>query len=212
MRSRLIVAVIAMVAVVAASNFLVQFPVSLRLGPLNLADFLTWGAFSYPFAFLVTDLTNRHFGPGIARVVVVIGFAVGVTLSIYLATPRVAAASGTAFLIGQLLDIAIFSQLRAKVWWLPPLFAPLIGSALDTLIFFSLAFAPLFAGLDLAFGHADGSLAFPAPLLGVGMMVPLWASLAAGDFSVKFLAAGLLLAPYRVFMGSIGRRALPVGV
>jgi uncharacterized PurR-regulated membrane protein YhhQ (DUF165 family) len=210
MRSRFVVAIIAMVVVVTASNILVQFPVSLRLGPLNLADFLTWGAFSYPFAFLVTDLTNRHFGPGVARVVVVIGFVVGAGLSFYLSTPRVAAASGTAFLIGQLLDIAIFSRVRAKIWWLPPLFAPLIGSALDTLIFFSLAFAPLFAGIDLAFGHADGSLAFPAPLLGIGMMVPLWVSLAAGDFAVKFLAAGVLLAPYRVFMGAVGRRAVPI--
>jgi uncharacterized PurR-regulated membrane protein YhhQ (DUF165 family) len=210
MRSRFVVAIIAMVVVVTASNILVQFPVSLRLGPLNLADFLTWGAFSYPFAFLVTDLTNRHFGPGVARVVVVIGFAFGAALSFYLSTPRVAAASGTAFLIGQLLDIAIFSRLRTRIWWLPPLFAPLIGSALDTLIFFSLAFAPLFAGIDLAFGHADGSLAFPAPLLGIGMMVPLWVSLAAGDFGVKFLAAGLLLAPYRVFMGAMTRKSVPV--
>lgn len=207
MRTRLLLAVVAMVVVVAASNILVQFPVKAHLGPFNLADFLTWGAFSYPFAFLVTDLTNRHFGPGRARMVVIFGFAVAVALSVYLATPRIAIASGTAFVIGQFLDIAIFSRLRMKVWWLPPLFAPLIGSALDTCIFFSLAFAPLFSGLDLWFGLADGSLPMAAPLLGIGALVPLWVSLAAGDFSVKFLAAGLLLAPYRVLMGSLTRRA-----
>ena len=206
MRIRLALAALAMVAVVAASNILVQYPVQIRIGALNLADFLTWGAFSYPFAFLVTDLTNRHFGPAIARRVVVAGFVVGVALSVYLATPRVAAASGTAFHVGQLLDIAIFSRLRARVWWLPPLFAPIMGSTIDTLIFFSLAFAPIFGGLDLWFGMADASLPMPARLLGIGGMVPLWTSLAAGDFAVKFLAAGLLLAPYRVLMGSLTRR------
>lgn len=190
-----------MVAVVAASNVLVQFPVAAKLGPLNLADFLTWGAFTYPFAFLVTDLTNRRFGAPIARRVVVAGFVVGGLVSVYLATPRVAAASCTAFLVGQLLDIAVFSRLRRGIWWKGPLAASLCGSAIDTLIFFSLAFSPLFAGLDLWFGRADGSLAFPAPLLGIGTMVPLWISLAAGDFSVKFLAAGILLAPYRLLMG-----------
>lgn len=193
--------VLAMVVVVAASNVLVQFPVAARLGSLNLADFLTWGAFSYPLAFLVTDLTNRRLGAGVARRVVVAGFVVGVLVSAYLASPRVATASCTAFLVGQMLDIAVFSRLRRGIWWRGPLLASLIGSALDTLIFFSLAFAPLFAGLDLWFGRPDGSLAFPAQLLGVGALVPLWISLAAGDFSVKFLAAGVLLAPYRLLMG-----------
>jgi uncharacterized PurR-regulated membrane protein YhhQ (DUF165 family) len=202
-------AVLAMVAVVAASNVLVQYPFAVRLGGLNLADLLTWGAFSYPVAFLVTDLTNRHFGPSIARRVVVVGFAVGVVLSIWLATPRVAIASGSAFIIGQFLDIAIFSRLRGRVWWLPPTIGPLIGSMLDTLIFFSLAFAPVFGFIDLAFGMSEASLGVPAPFFGVGAPAPLWLSLAAGDFSVKFLAAGLLLAPYRVFMGSLARRAEP---
>jgi uncharacterized PurR-regulated membrane protein YhhQ (DUF165 family) len=203
-----IVPVLAMVAVVAASNVLVQFPVAAKLGPLNLADFLTWGAFSYPFAFLVTDLTNRRFGPAIARRVVIVGFIVGALVSVYLATPRVATASCTAFLVGQLLDIAVFSRLRRGIWWKGPLAASLCGSAIDTLIFFSLAFSPLFAGLDLWFGLADGSLALPAPLLGVGAMVPLWISLAAGDFSVKFLAAGALLAPYRLLMGPMPQPAV----
>lgn len=205
MRTRLLLAVFAMVVVVAASNILVQFPVEAHLGPFNLAAFLTWGAFTYPVAFLVTDLTNRHFGPRLARRVVIAGFAVAVAVSVYLSTGRIATASGTAFVVGQLVDIFIFSRLRAKVWWLPPLVSPLLGSALDTGLFFTLAFAPLFGGLDTLFGLANSSLPMPAPLLGIGPMVPLWTSLAVGDFSVKFLAACVLLAPYRVLMGSLTR-------
>lgn len=194
--------VLAMVVVVAASNVLVRYPVEATLGPVNFADFLTWGAFTYPFAFLVNDLTNRRLGAGAARRVVLAGFIVGVIVSAYLASPRVATASCTAFLIGQLLDIAVFSRLRRGIWWRGPLLASLMGSAIDTLIFFSLAFAPVFAGLDLGFGRPDGSLGMPAALLGLGGPVPLWTSLACGDFLVKFLAAGLLLAPYRMLMGS----------
>ena len=107
MFARFAAAIAAMVAIVAASNFLVQFPVQLQLGPLNLADLLTWGAFTYPVAFLVTDLTNRHFGPQRARLVVVAGFVVAVILSVWLATPRIAIASGTAFLVAQLLYIEL---------------------------------------------------------------------------------------------------------
>ena len=196
MLARFLVAVAAMVAVVAASNFLVQFPVEAHLGAINLADILTWGAFSYPVAFLVTDLTNRHLGPARARLVVVCGFAVAVVLSIWLASPRIAIASGTAFLLAQFLDISIFDRLRRSAWWHAPLFSSLVSSALDTIIFFGLAFAAPFAVLDTMFGRADGSLAFPAPLLGVGPEVELWLSLALGDFLVKLVLAGLLLAPY----------------
>lgn len=196
MLARFLVAVAAMVAVVAASNFLVQFPVQAQLGGINLADLLTWGAFTYPVAFLVTDLTNRALGPNRARLVVVCGFAVAVVLSIWLATPRIAIASGTAFLVAQLLDVSIFHRLRHSAWWQAPLFSSLVSSALDTLIFFSLAFAAPFAVLDTMFGRADGSLAFPAPLLGVGPEVELWLSLGAGDFLVKLAMAGLMLAPY----------------
>ena len=196
MFARFAAAVAAMVAVVAASNFLVQFPVQARLGPIDLADLLTWGAFTYPVAFLVTDLTNRHFGPQRARLVVVAGFAVAVILSVWLATPRIAIASGTAFLLAQFLDISIFDRLRRHPWWHAPLFSSLVSSALDTALFFSLAFAVPFAGLDTVFGRADGSLAFPAPLLGVGPEVELWVSLAAGDFLVKLVLAALCLAPY----------------
>ncbi|HQZ11624.1 MAG TPA: VUT family protein [Devosia sp.] len=215
MLARFLVAVAAMVVVVAASNFLVQFPVHASLGPVDLSQILTWGAFSYPVAFLVTDLTNRHFGPSLARLVVVCGFAVAVVLSIYLATPRIAIASGSAFLIAQFLDISIFDRLRRGEWWHAPLFSSLVSSALDTVIFFSLAFAAPFAMLDTMFGRQDGSLAFPAAFLGVGPETQLWVSLAAGDFLVKLLLAALCLAPYgaliRFLTDRVAARATPAG-
>lgn len=208
MFARFIAAIAAMVAVVAASNFLVQFPVQARLGPVDLADLLTWGAFTYPLAFLVTDLTNRHFGPQGARLVVVIGFVMAVALSVLLASPRIAIASGSAFLIAQLLDVAIFDRLRASAWWRAPLISSVAGSVIDTLIFFSLAFAAPFSVLDTAFGRADGSLTFPAPFLGIGTEVELWMSLAAGDLVVKLLVAAALLAPYKVLRGLLADRVI----
>jgi queuosine precursor transporter len=211
--SRFFWAVLAMVAVVAASNFLVQYPVRAMFGPIDLSQILTWGAFSYPFAFLVTDLTNRRFGPSGARLVVVSGFAVAVVLSVFLATPRIAIASGSAFLVAQFLDISIFDRLRRGQWWQAPLFSSLVSSALDTLLFFSLAFAAPFAALDAMFGRADGSLDFPAPMLGVGAEVPLWVSLAAGDFLVKLLLALVCLAPYGALLRVISDRfAKPASV
>ena len=218
MLARLLAAIAAMVVVVAASNILVLYPLQAQLGPVNLADLLTWGAFTFPFAFLITDLTNRYDGARNARLVVLVGFLVGLGVSFYLSsnplpwnggglpatTQRIALASATAFLVGQLLDIAVFSRLRAsKAWFLPPLAGSLFGSIIDTTIFFTLAFAPALASIDLAFGMSDNSLGFPAPWLGVGPEVPLWISLASGDFLVKFLAALLLLAPYRALMGKI---------
>lgn len=203
-------AVLAMAAVVSASNVLVQYPVAATLGPVNLGDILTWGAFSYPVAFLVTDLTNRRFGPQGARLVVLVGFVIAVALSIWLASPRIAIASGTAFLVAQLLDIAIFDRLRAGHWWQAPLFSSLVSSALDTLIFFGLAFSSPFALLDTSLGLVDGSLAFPAPFLGIGADVPLWISLAAGDFLVKLLLTGVLLAPYKGLLGWFTDRTVRV--
>jgi queuosine precursor transporter len=203
MRARLFAAIAAMVVVVTASNILVQYPVAFDLGPVHLGDLLTWGAFTYPFAFLVTDLTNRYDGPNRARLVVVIGFVVALALSFYLSTPRIAIASASAFLVGQLLDIAIFSRLRNRFWIVPPLTGSLLGSLIDTLIFFTIAFAPVMGFIDGWFGMEDGSLGFGAPWLGVGPEVPLWTSLATGDFLVKFLAALLLLAPYRVLIGKV---------
>ncbi|MBD8067025.1 queuosine precursor transporter [Devosia sp. PTR5] len=218
MLSRFVGAIVAMVIVVAASNVLVLYPFQVQLGPVNLADLLTWGAFTFPFAFLVTDLTNRFDGARNARLVVLVGFLVGLGVSFYLSyhplpwnaggapatTQRIALASATAFVVGQLLDIAVFSRLRAsRNWLLPPLAGSLFGSVIDTTIFFTVAFAPALAFVDAAFGLPDGSLAFPAPWLGIGPEVPLWLSLASGDFAVKFLAALVLLAPYRALMGRL---------
>ncbi len=187
-----------MAAVVVLSNVLVQHPFAFRLGRLDLADLLTWGAFSYPLAFLVTDSTNRLLGPRVARRVVYCGFALALVLSVWFATPRIAIASGSAFLAAQLLDIFIFNRLRERVWWMAPSFSSLISSAVDTLIFFSLAFAPLFVML----GANDDFATSSAPLLGLYPLdVPRWLSWALGDFSVKLLMAAFALIPYRVIIG-----------
>ena len=191
----------AMAAVVLASNYLVQFPVHGRLGDLVLADLLTYGAFTYPLAFLVTDLTNRRLGPVAARRVVVAGFVVAVVLSALLATPRIAIASGSAFLVAQLLDVAVFNRLRTAAWWRAPAVSSLIGSAVDTALFFSLAFAATFAVL----GPNDPFAIEGAALLGVlPMESSRWVSWALGDFAVKLIVAALALIPYRVAIGLMG--------
>jgi queuosine precursor transporter len=182
--------VAAMAVVVVASNILVQYP----FGHFGLRDLLTWGAFTYPIAFLVNDLTNRRFGKEAARKVVFAGFALAVVLSIWLATPRIAIASGSAFLVAQLLDTQIFDRLRNDAWWKPPLVSTVIGSVVDTILFFSLAFAASFAFLDTGLGMEDGSLGFAVPFFGTE--VPLWMSLAFGDFCVKMLVGLVMLAPY----------------
>lgn len=182
---RLIAPVIAMTLVVVASNILVQYPFT----PFDLGDYLTWGAFTYPVAFLVTDLTNRRYGPRVARQLVIVGFALAVILSIGLATPRIAAASGTAFLVGQLLDITVFNRLRQQAWWRAPFVGSVIGSALDTALFFSLAFA------------GDPDMIGPVNLFGTD--VALWQSLAVFDFSVKMLIALVALLPYGALMSVI---------
>ncbi len=161
-------AALAMVVIVSAANWLVQFPIN---------DWLTWGAFSFPFAFLVTDLTNRRFGPGAARRVIVAGFVVAALLSALLATPRIAAASATAFLLGQLLDVTIFNRLRRQAWWRAPFVSSVIASAVDTAVFFGIAF--------------------------VGTGLP-WVTWGLGDLAVKLAFALFCLAPYRVLMAVIG--------
>src|SRR5690606_22621376 len=125
--------VAAMIVVVAASNFLVQFPFE----HFGLGEILTWGAFTYPVAFLVNDLTNRRFGPHSARKVVLAGFAIAVVISVWLSRPRIAIASGTAFFCGQMLDLVVFNRLRRQVWWRAPLASVIVGAAFDTVIFFS---------------------------------------------------------------------------
>lgn len=186
--------VAAMAATVAASNVLVQYP----FAHFGFQDLLTWGAFTYPVAFLVTDLANRNHGAAAARKVVYVGFAMAVLLSIWLATPRIALASGTAFLVAQLIDVLVFDRLRARVWWQAPLVSSLIGAVVDTVLFFSIAFAARFAMLDTSLGLEDGSLGFPVPFL--GGEAPLWVSLALGDFCVKVVMALVALAPYGVLL------------
>jgi queuosine precursor transporter len=213
--------ILAMALVVVASNVLVQFPVSGTVGPLSLADILTWGAFTYPFAFLVTDLANRRFGPGFARLVVFAGFIVAVVCSLVVPNwlyglgligfesepgrlARIAAASGSAFLFAQLLDVTIFNRLRRQSWWRAPVVSSLLGSVIDTVIFFSIAFAALFAFA----GPGDGFASETAPLLGVfGLDLPRWVSWAVGDLSVKLIIAILALIPYRLIMARLSAPA-----
>jgi queuosine precursor transporter len=214
--------VAAMALVVVASNILVQFPVQGYVGTLALADLLTWGAFTYPFAFLVTDLANRRYGPLAARSIVFFGFVLAVACSIivppllfslglieYGATAgrlvRIAAASGAAFLAAQLLDVTVFNRLRRQGWWRAPVFASLAGSVLDTAIFFSVAFAALFAFV----GPEDAFALEPAPLLGIfGVDAARWISWAIGDLSVKLLIAVFALIPYRLIAARWSQPAL----
>lgn len=202
----------AMAVVVVASNVLVQFPVQGTVGGLALADLLTWGAFTYPLAFLVTDLANRRFGPALARRVVFVGFVLAVACSI--AVPpllfrmglvgfeteaarlaRIAVASGAAFLAAQLLDITVFNRLRRLAWWRAPVFGSLAGSVFDTALFFTLAFAPAFSVL----GPDDAFAVENAPLLGMlAVEAPRWVSWAVGDLSVKLAIAVFALIPYRL--------------
>ena len=189
-----------MTLVVVASNFLVQFPLNATVAGINLADILTWGAFTYPIAFLITDLTNRQFGPQTARKVVFAGFVVGVGLSFYTAVPRIAIASGSAYLAGQLLDISVFNRLRRQAWWRAPLVGSLIGSALDTIIFFSFAFAAFF----VFFGPNEPFALETAPILGVlSIDAPRWISWALGDFTVKMLVGLIMLLPYGALMNTL---------
>jgi uncharacterized PurR-regulated membrane protein YhhQ (DUF165 family) len=172
---------------------LVQHPFT----PWGLQDYLTWGAFTYPVAFLITDLANRRFGPATARLVVFCGFVIAVALSVWLATPRIAIASGSAFLLAQLLDVSVFDRLRNRVWWLPPLVSTVIGSGLDTLVFFGLAFSQA-ANL---IGAGDAFASEAAPLLGLfAVEAPRWVSWALGDLAVKLIVGLSMLLPYGMLM------------
>ena len=162
----IVMAVAAMTLVVVASNVLVQYPVN---------DWLTWGAFTYPLAFLVTDLANRRLGPAAARRGGYVGVALAGICSAGLATPRIALASGTAFLVAQLLDVHVFDRLRRATWWRAPLVSSVLGSTIDTALFFSLAFAA--TGLP-------------------------WLGWAIGDLGVKLAVALAMLIPFRLLMGA----------
>ncbi|MBW4962661.1 queuosine precursor transporter [Sulfitobacter sp. CW3] len=196
--------IIAMAAIVVASNILVQF---------LYGQWLTWGAFTYPLAFLVTDIMNRVYGQAAARRVVLVGFVVGLVCSLIgtqimgefgpLVTIRIAIGSGAAFLVAQLLDVAIFSALRDGKWWRAPLASTLIGSTVDTVLFFSIAFS---GALTFISPLTDVSWATEAlPLLGSGPVAPLWVSLAVADWAVKLSLALIALVPFRL----ITARLLP---
>ncbi len=205
MSRSLLPGILAMAAIVVASNILVQH---------LFGQWLTWGAFTYPFAFLVTDLTNRFQGAAAARKVVWAGFATGVVCSLIgtqimgefgpLVTLRVALASGIAFLCAQMLDVTIFDRMRRDAWWKPPLVSTLLSSTLDTALFFTIAFSASLAFIEPA---NDVSWAGETlPLLGLGPVVPLWVSLAAADWGVKLLLALVALVPFRLMVARIGAR------
>ena len=168
-----------MATIVALSNYLVQFPVKY----MNLQDIFTYGAFTYPVAFLITDLANRCYGKIVARKIVYVGFFFGIFLTLYFSTDisnliskRIAIGSGAAFLISQLLDVQIFDKLRKKIWFVAPLVSSLIGSCIDTFLFFSIAF------------------------YGTGIN---WITLSFGDLFIKVVVALIMLIPFRILLSSI---------
>ena len=165
--------------VVLASNYLVQFPISYY----GLEEILTYGAFSYPIAFLITDLANRSYGKFAARNIVYIGFAIGISFTLLFSTDfadlisiRIAIGSGTAFLVAQLLDVQVFDKLRKKIWYIAPLTSSIIGSTVDTFLFFLISF--------------------------YGTGVP-WFTLSLGDLFVKILVALMMLIPFRLLLKTI---------
>ena len=165
--------------VVVLSNYLVQFPVDY----MGLKDLLTYGAFSYPIAFLITDLSNRSFGKKVAKKIVYLGFLLGVFFTLYFSTNysdlisiRIAIGSGTAFLIAQLVDVNIFDRMRKKAWYLAPLVSSLIGSTIDTFLFFFISF------------------------YGTGIN---WITLSIGDLLVKVFVAVIMLIPFRLLLGHV---------
>ena len=179
MRSIFIILSLAMGVIVLASNYLVQFPVKY----LGLENLLTYGAFSYPIAFLITDLANRSYGKIAARKIVYFGFAIGIMFTLFFSTNfsdlisiRIAIGSGVAFITAQLLDVQIFDKLRKKQWYVAPLSSSLIGSTVDTFLFFSISF--------------------------YATSVP-WVTLSLGDLAVKMLVALVMLIPFRILLGTL---------
>ena len=168
-----------MALIVVLSNYLVQFPVNY----LGFENLLTYGAFSYPVAFLITDLANRRYGKNSAKKIVYLGFILGVFLTFYFSTNysdlisiRIAIGSGTAFIIAQLIDVNIFDKLRKKAWFVAPLTSSLAGSSIDTFLFFSISF------------------------YGTGIN---WVTLSIGDLSVKIFVSLIMLIPFRLLISSI---------
>ncbi len=202
-RAGIYLAVLSMAAIVILSNILVHF---------LLGEWLTYAAFTYPFAFLITDLSNRLYGSKVARLIVLIGFFTGILGSLIgtqingefgpLVTLRVAIASGAAFLLSQLLDIKLFSLFFSKTqWWRAPLFSSIIGGSIDTLLFFSVAFDSNFSFLepsnDVSWANTT------SPLLGWGPEVPFWLSLSVADFIIKLGIVFVSLVPFRLILNKV---------
>ena len=173
-----------MALVVALSNYLVQFPINY----LGLKNLLTYGAFSYPVAFLITDLSNRRYGKNTAKKIVYLGFALGVFITLYFSTNysdlisiRIAIGSGTAFIVAQLIDVNIFDKLRYKIWFVAPLTSSLVGSTIDTFLFFSISF------------------------YGTGIN---WVTLSFGDLFVKIFVALAMLIPFRLLLSHIQENSI----
>ena len=178
MNKLLLLLSVLMGVVVLSSNYLVQFPIKYY----NLEEILTYGAFSYPIAFLITDLANRSYGKTVAKKIVYIGFFIGISFTLFFSTNfsdlisvRIAIGSGTAFMVAQLLDIKIFDRLRKKQWFVAPLTSSFIGSIVDTFLFFSISF------------------------YGTGMP---WVTLSFGDLVVKILVTLIMLIPFRLLLGT----------
>jgi uncharacterized integral membrane protein (TIGR00697 family) len=199
---QLLPGILAMAVIVVASNILVQHP---------MGAYLTWGALTYPLSFLVNDIVNRLHGVSAARKVVLVGFVVGLICSVIgtqivgefgpLVTLRIAIGSATAFLVAQFLDITIFDRLRRAAWWRAPLVSTLLGSSIDSAIFFTIAFS-----MSLSFLEPSNSVAWAAEngaLLGIGPQVPFWVSLAVADWCVKLAIAVFGLLPFRLIVAKM---------
>lgn len=205
MNRSLLPGIAAMAAIVVASNILVQH---------LFGQWLTWGAFTYPLAFLVNDLTNRLQGPAAARRVVWAGFATGVLCSLVgsqivgefgpIVTLRVALGSGAAFLAAQMLDVTVFDRMRRSAWWKAPLISTMVGSTLDTGLFFTIAFSSMLVWLEP--GNDVSWAGEQLPLLGLGPVVPLWISLAVADWLVKLAIAVVALLPFRLAIARLTAR------
>lgn len=209
--TRILPGVFAMALIVVASNILVQF--------LILDGLLTWGAFTYPLAFLVTDIMNRVYGTQEARRVIFVGFLVGIVCSLigsqimldgggysYPAVAlRVAVGSLTAFLVAQLLDVAVFNRLRDGSWWKAPLVSTLVSSTIDTALFFTIAFSGLISLGSAADDEVSWALE-AVPFMTLGPEAPLWVSLAVADLGVKLAIALIALIPFRIIVGQMMER------
>lgn len=203
--NKLLPGILAMATIVVASNILVQFPIG---------QWLTWGAFTFPFAFLVSELVNRFHGAAAARRVVYFGLIVGLFCSAIgtqisgefgpLVTIRVAIGSAIAFLFGQMLDVVVFDRLRKSAWWRAPFLASALGSSIDTVLFFTIAFSTALVGIEPS--NDVSWAAVSVPLLGFGPEVPLWVSLGLADWCVKLAVDVIALMPFRIAIAKYAAR------